>query len=141
MAATVVAVVDREYHLSQRGEHLDPKQFHELLQQHRALRAEGQGIKGKPESNPKQESNSKQGLIPKPNPGPSKKAGSKPDGIVLIDCRNDYESNIGHFEGAVKPDTRNFAEFPKWVEQNADALRGRRVVREGDAAGGWPSVE
>ncbi len=39
--------------------------------------------------------------------------------VVVIDARNDYESAIGHFEGALLPDRRNFHEFPDWVDQAA----------------------
>jgi UPF0176 protein len=35
---------------------------------------------------------------------------------VLIDVRNNYESEIGHFEGAIRPDLENFYDFPKWVD-------------------------
>ncbi|MEC7985503.1 MAG: hypothetical protein VX278_10080, partial [Myxococcota bacterium] len=34
--------------------------------------------------------------------------------VVLIDTRNDYESCVGSFEGAVYPNTRTFRDFPKW---------------------------
>lgn len=37
-----------------------------------------------------------------------------PDTIV-IDTRNDYETAIGQFEGAVDPKTKSFREFPDWV--------------------------
>lgn len=36
---------------------------------------------------------------------------------VMIDVRNNYESRIGHFEGAIKPDVTNFYEFPQWLEE------------------------
>lgn len=39
------------------------------------------------------------------------------DDYVIIDVRNDYESRIGHFEGAVTPDVENFYEFPGWLEK------------------------
>ncbi|WP_333908854.1 oxygen-dependent tRNA uridine(34) hydroxylase TrhO [Acidovorax sp. GBBC 3334] len=40
--------------------------------------------------------------------------------VVVIDVRNGYESGIGSFAGAVRPDTRSFTEFPAWVaEQSA----------------------
>ena len=43
---------------------------------------------------------------------------SDPD-VVLIDTRNDYESCVGSFDGAVHPNTRNFREFPQWLsDQN-----------------------
>lgn len=37
--------------------------------------------------------------------------------VVLIDTRNDYESVVGSFEGAIHPNTRNFREFPEWLEK------------------------
>ncbi len=42
---------------------------------------------------------------------------SDPDTIV-IDTRNDYETAIGIFRGAVDPKTKTFREFPDWVRQN-----------------------
>lgn len=52
---------------------------------------------------------------------------SDPD-VVLIDTRNDYEVEIGTFEGAVNPDTETFREFPQWVADNEEALRGKKKV-------------
>lgn len=37
---------------------------------------------------------------------------------ILIDTRNDYETAIGMFRGAVDPNTKTFREFPDWVRQN-----------------------
>ncbi len=37
---------------------------------------------------------------------------------VMIDVRNNYESRIGHFEGALLPDLDNFYDFPKWVDES-----------------------
>jgi UPF0176 protein len=42
---------------------------------------------------------------------------SDPDTIV-IDTRNDYETAIGVFKGAVDPKTKTFREFPDWVKNN-----------------------
>ena len=42
---------------------------------------------------------------------------SAPDTIV-IDTRNDYETAIGMFRGAVDPNTKTFREFPDWVRNN-----------------------
>ncbi|MBP9855087.1 MAG: rhodanese-related sulfurtransferase [Candidatus Omnitrophica bacterium] len=36
---------------------------------------------------------------------------------VLLDIRNDYESKIGYFEGAVRPDEKNFYDFPTWLDK------------------------
>ena len=40
---------------------------------------------------------------------------AQPD-VVLIDTRNDYEFQVGTFQGAVNPKTRSFSELPHWVE-------------------------
>lgn len=42
---------------------------------------------------------------------------SDPD-TILIDTRNDYETAIGVFKGAVDPQTKTFREFPDWVKNN-----------------------
>lgn len=42
---------------------------------------------------------------------------SDPETIV-IDTRNDYETAIGIFRGAVDPKTKTFREFPDWVKNN-----------------------
>lgn len=36
--------------------------------------------------------------------------------VTIIDTRNNYESAIGHFEGAICPDLENFYDFEKWVD-------------------------
>jgi UPF0176 protein len=40
-----------------------------------------------------------------------------PDTIV-IDTRNDYETALGVFKGAVDPDIKTFRDFPDWVKAN-----------------------
>jgi len=52
---------------------------------------------------------------------------SDPD-VILIDTRNDYEVEIGTFEGAVNPDTETFREFPDWVAAHEDQLRAKKKV-------------
>ena len=52
---------------------------------------------------------------------------SDPD-VVLIDTRNDYEVEIGTFEGAINPYTETFREFPKWVEDNKERLKKPKVA-------------
>ncbi|MDH5796458.1 MAG: rhodanese-like domain-containing protein [Anaplasmataceae bacterium] len=36
------------------------------------------------------------------------------DDVILIDTRNDYETSMGSFNGAVLPETENFCDFPEW---------------------------
>lgn len=52
---------------------------------------------------------------------------SDPD-VLLIDTRNDYEYEIGSFEGAVNPVTDTFREFPKYVEENLDPDKHKKVA-------------
>jgi len=39
---------------------------------------------------------------------------------IIIDTRNHYEVALGTFKNALNPNTNNFREFPKWVEDNLD---------------------
>ena len=39
--------------------------------------------------------------------------------VVLIDTRNDYEVEIGTFNGAINPHIKTFAELPAWTEHAA----------------------
>ncbi|CAM9225888.1 unnamed protein product [Laminaria digitata] len=51
---------------------------------------------------------------------------------VLLDVRNVYETSIGHFRAdgveRLDPKTRQFSQLPKWVDENVDRLRGKRVL-------------
>jgi UPF0176 protein len=42
--------------------------------------------------------------------------------VLLIDTRNDYEGEIGAFEGAVQPNTRTFRDFPDWFRAEGRAM-------------------
>ena len=52
---------------------------------------------------------------------------SAPD-VVLVDTRNDYEVEIGTFEGAIDPGTTSFGEFPRWVRENLDPEAHKKVA-------------
>jgi len=41
---------------------------------------------------------------------------------LVIDVRNKYESDIGHFEGAVCPNLETFREFPSFVKELAERV-------------------
>lgn len=38
--------------------------------------------------------------------------------VVVIDTRNSYEYETGHFRGAIDPKTREFSEFPKFLDES-----------------------
>jgi UPF0176 protein len=48
--------------------------------------------------------------------------------VVLVDTRNDYEFDIGTFEGALNPNTRSFREFPEYVKENLDPAKHKKVA-------------
>lgn len=48
--------------------------------------------------------------------------------VAVIDTRNDYEVQIGTFEGAIDPETATFREFPAWWEANKDRFHNKRVA-------------
>lgn len=50
--------------------------------------------------------------------------------VVLIDTRNDYEVQVGTFEGALNPETRSFSQLPQWVEKEMQP-GGRLAERDG----------
>lgn len=50
------------------------------------------------------------------------------ENTVVIDARNDYEFDLGHFRGAVRPDIRNFRELPQWIRENKEQFMDKKVV-------------
>ncbi len=52
---------------------------------------------------------------------------SDPD-VVVIDTRNDYEVDVGTFEGARNPQTRAFNEFPDYVRRTLSDDRTRKIA-------------
>ncbi len=52
---------------------------------------------------------------------------SDPD-VLLIDTRNDYEVKVGTFKDAINPATETFREFPRFVEENLDPQKHKKVA-------------
>lgn len=50
------------------------------------------------------------------------------ENTVVIDARNDYEYDLGHFRGAVRPDIKAFRELPAWIREHRDEFIDKRVV-------------
>ena len=50
----------------------------------------------------------------------------KQEDTVIIDARNDYEFDLGHFKGAIKPNIESFRELPDWIRENKEVLEGKR---------------
>ena len=48
--------------------------------------------------------------------------------LVVLDVRNRYESDIGRFRGAIRPDIRKFSDLTTWLDTNAASLQGKHVA-------------
>lgn len=48
--------------------------------------------------------------------------------VLLIDTRNDYEVQIGTFEGAIDPQTESFREFPAYIREHFDPAKHKKVA-------------
>ncbi|KKB40716.1 oxygen-dependent tRNA uridine(34) hydroxylase TrhO [Bacillus thermotolerans] len=47
---------------------------------------------------------------------------------IVIDARNDYEYDLGHFRGAIRPDIKAFRELPDWVREHKEELEGKKIL-------------
>ncbi|WP_280516942.1 rhodanese-related sulfurtransferase [Lederbergia sp. NSJ-179] len=47
---------------------------------------------------------------------------------IVLDARNDYEYDLGHFRGAIRPDIKTFRELPDWVRENKEQLQGKKIL-------------
>jgi len=52
---------------------------------------------------------------------------SAPD-VKVIDTRNDFEIDVGTFEGAINPGTESFSDFPQYVSRHLDPKRDKRIA-------------
>lgn len=50
------------------------------------------------------------------------------DDVVVIDGRNDYEYDLGHFPKAVRPEVRVFKQFPEWIRSNKEKFEGKKIL-------------
>ncbi len=48
--------------------------------------------------------------------------------VTVIDTRNDYEVNIGTFQGAQNPQTSSFRQFPDYVRNHLDPTKHKKVA-------------
>lgn len=52
----------------------------------------------------------------------------KPEDLVIFDGRNNYESRIGAFEGAITPNLDTFREFPEYIDKNLEQFKDKTVL-------------
>ena len=50
------------------------------------------------------------------------------ENTVVLDVRNTYEYDVGHFRGAIRPEVENFRDTPEWVRENRHLFEGKNVL-------------
>lgn len=50
------------------------------------------------------------------------------DNALIIDARTDYEYDVGHFRGAIRPEIDSFKDFPEWVRNNLSGYKNRPIL-------------
>lgn len=61
------------------------------------------------------------------NPVDWNKLISDPD-VLLVDTRNNYEFKVGTFKNAINPNTESFREFPRYVKENLNPEKHKKVA-------------
>lgn len=56
------------------------------------------------------------------------RAALEDENTIVLDARNDYEYDLGHFRGAVRPDIRSFRDLPQWIKENKEKFMDKKVV-------------
>ena len=47
---------------------------------------------------------------------------------IVIDVRNNFEIEVGSFEGAINPKTKNFSEFKKYIDKNLSKNKNQKIA-------------
>jgi len=50
------------------------------------------------------------------------------ENVIIVDARNDYEYELGHFHNAIRPDVSAFRDFPEWVQENLAQHKDKKVL-------------
>ena len=48
--------------------------------------------------------------------------------VIVVDTRNDYEFKVGTFKNAINPNTESFREFPRFVKENLDPEKHKKIA-------------
>ncbi|MFC7370565.1 rhodanese-related sulfurtransferase [Fictibacillus iocasae] len=48
--------------------------------------------------------------------------------VVILDARNTYEYDLGHFKNAIRPDIETFRELPDWIRNNFSQYKEKKVL-------------
>lgn len=48
--------------------------------------------------------------------------------VIILDGRTDYEFDVGHFRGAIRPEVESFREFPEWIRTHLADARDKPIL-------------
>jgi UPF0176 protein len=48
--------------------------------------------------------------------------------VIVLDGRNHYEYDIGHFRGAIRPEVETTKEFPEWIRNNLQEYKDKPIL-------------
>ena len=48
--------------------------------------------------------------------------------VIVLDGRNNYESDLGRFKDAICPDLDNFRDFPAWIRENLADAKEKKIL-------------
>ncbi|MFB5678333.1 rhodanese-related sulfurtransferase [Paenibacillus terreus] len=48
--------------------------------------------------------------------------------VIILDGRNDYEYDLGHFRNAIRPDVESFREFPEWIRTHMQDVKDKPIL-------------
>ena len=48
--------------------------------------------------------------------------------VIILDGRNYYEYDVGHFRNAIRPEVKSFREFPKWIRENLSQYKDKKIL-------------
>lgn len=48
--------------------------------------------------------------------------------VIVLDGRNDYEYDVGHFRNAIRPEVEAFREFPEWIRANLSHHKDKKIL-------------
>ena len=52
----------------------------------------------------------------------------KPEDLIILDARNNYEWAVGRFENAITPPIENFRDLPHYLDKNLDTFKNKQVL-------------
>lgn len=53
---------------------------------------------------------------------------NRDENLIILETRNDYEWEVGRFEGAENPNIKTFRELPAYIDQNLERYKDKEVL-------------